>query len=192
MCLPTEPQWPASVASWAPLTHFRIANGFSKDRPSKHQSFILQGVQISTLTVPDIHLSEGSPAEHLRRTAAAVRVHLRWWGTHKTLTNQQKEEVGLAYAADARFLTAGKKLIDVRHEAFRRMTSLRTRIVNHWRSLTLPYVEAGLRLIKQADIEPFVHSMEGFRAELTEAEANLDAVYGEIKADARRQPWPTL
>jgi hypothetical protein len=142
---------------------------------------------MSTLTVSDIHLSEGSPAEHLRRTAAAVRIHLRWWGTHKTLTSQQKEEVGLAYAADARFLTAGKKLIDVRHEAFRRMTSLRTRIVNHWRGLTLPYVEAGVRLIKQADIEPFVHTMDEFRNELTEAEADLDAVYGEIKADARQR-----
>ena len=81
---------------------------------------------MSTLTVPDIRLSEGSPAEHLRRTAAAVRVHLRWWGTRKTLTTQQKEEIGLAYAADARFLTAGKKIIDVRHEAFKRLTSLRT------------------------------------------------------------------
>src|ERR1700676_2164532 len=143
--------------------------------PPNIKSFSVQGASMSTLTVSDIRLSEGSPAEHLRRTAAAVRVHLRWWGTHKTLTSQQKEEVGLAYAADARFLTAGKKLIDVRHEAFRRLTSVRTRIKRHWRGLTLPYVEAGVRLIKQADIEPFVHTMEGFRAELTEAEADLDA-----------------
>jgi hypothetical protein len=141
---------------------------------------------MSTLTVSDIRLSEGSPAEHLRRTAAAVRVHLRWWGTHKTLTSQQKEEVGLAYAADARFLTAGKKLIDVRHEAFRRLTSVRTRIKRHWRRSTLPYVEAGVRLIKQADIEPFVHTMDGFRADLSEAEADLNSVYGDIKGDARR------
>jgi hypothetical protein len=132
---------------------------------------------MSTLTVSDLRLSEGSPAEHLRRTAAAVRVHLRWWGTRKTLTTQQKEEIGLAYAADARFLTAGKKIIDIRHEAFKRLTSLRTRVINHWRKLTLPYVEAGVRLIKQADIEPFVHEMERFREELAEGEAALDRVY---------------
>ena len=59
--------------------------------------------------------------------------------------------------------------------------------IQFWRGLTLPYVEAGVRLIRQADIEAFVHTMEGFREELTEAEADLNAVYEQIKADARRR-----
>lgn len=142
---------------------------------------------MTTLTVADIPLLADRPAERLRRTAAAVRVHFTWWGVHKTLTAQQKEEVGDAYGADARFLTAGKKIIDVRHEAFRKLTSIRTRIVNYWRGLTLPYVEPGVRLIKQSDIETFVHTMEGFRAELTEAEAELNAAFDQMKADARRR-----
>jgi hypothetical protein len=83
-------------------------------------------------------------------------------------------------------LTAGKKIIDIRHEAFKRLTSLRTRIIQHWRKLTLPYVEAGIRLIKQADIEAFVHTMEDFREELTQGEVDLDRVYADIQADARR------
>jgi hypothetical protein len=140
---------------------------------------------MSTLTVSDIPLDSTSPAQRLRRTAAAVRVHFTWWGTHKTLSAQQKEEVGLAYAADARFLTAGKKLIDVRHEAFRCLTSLRTRVVNYWRGLTLPYTEPGVRLIKQSDVEAFVHTMEGFRDELTQAEAELNTAYESMKNDAR-------
>jgi hypothetical protein len=140
---------------------------------------------LSTLTVSDIPLDADSPAQRLRRTAAAVRVHFTWWGTHRTLTAQQKEEVGLAYDADARFLTAGKKLIDVRHEAFRKLTSLRTRIVNYWRGLTLPYTEPGIRLIRQSDVQPFVVTMERSRAELVEAEADLNCVYGQVKADAR-------
>jgi hypothetical protein len=142
---------------------------------------------MSTITVSDFPLEVASPAQRLRRLAAAVRVHFTWWGVHKTLTAQQKEEVGAAYAADARFLTAGKKLVDVRHEAFRALTSLRTRVVNYWRGLTLPYVEAGVRLIRQSEIEAFVHTMAGFRGELTEVEAALNAVYSEIKADARRR-----
>src|SRR5262245_15803661 len=98
---------------------------------------------MSTPPVADIPLTAEGPAPRLRRLAAAVRVHFTWWGTHKTLTARQKEEVGSAYAAEARFLTAGKKLIDVRHEAFRRLTSLRTRVVGYWRGLTLPYTEPG-------------------------------------------------
>ena len=81
---------------------------------------------MSTVTVSDIPLVPESPAQRLRRLAAAVRVHFTWWGVHRTLTARQKEEVGVTYDADARFLTAGKKLVDTRHEAFRRLTSLRT------------------------------------------------------------------
>jgi hypothetical protein len=142
---------------------------------------------MSTIVVPDIPLDTSSPAQRLRRTAAAVRVMMRWWGVHRALSTQQKEEVSAGYAADARFLTAGKKIIDVRHEAYRKLTSIRTRIANYWRGLTLPYVEPGVRLIRQADLEAFVHSMEGFREELTQAEADLNAVYDEVIADAQRR-----
>jgi hypothetical protein len=142
---------------------------------------------MSTIAVPDISLDSAAPAQRLRRTAAAVRVHFTWWGVHKTLSQRQKEEVGLAYAADARLLTAGKKLIDTRHEAFRRLTALRTRVGDYWRGLTLPYVEPGVRLIRQTDVEAFTHTLEGFRDELTAAEADLNAAYDRIQADARER-----
>jgi hypothetical protein len=112
---------------------------------------------------------------------------LHWWGNHRALTTQQKEEVSAGYAADPRFLTAGKKLIDTRHEAVRRLTSIKTRIVKYWRGLTLPYVEDGIRLLRQSDIETFVHGMEGFRDELAEGEVALEAVYPAILADAQRR-----
>ena len=142
---------------------------------------------MSALTASDLPLQADSPAQRLRRLAAAVRVHFTWWGVHRTLTARQKEEVGDAYGADARLLSAGKKIIDVRQEPFRRLTSLRTQIVSAWRGRTLPYVEAGVRLIRQADVEDFVSVMESFRQELTQAEAELNAVYDQVKADARQR-----
>ena len=142
---------------------------------------------MSNLTVSDIPLDPESPAQRLRRLAAAVHVMLHWWGVHRALTPQQREEIGSITSADARFLTAGKKLVDVRHEAFRRLTSIRTRLVNYWRGITLPYTEPGVRLIRQSDIESFVHTLEGFRDELTGAEADLNTAYDEIKADAHRR-----
>ena len=68
-----------------------------------------------------------------------------------------------------------------------RLTSLRSRIVSYWRGLTLPYVEPGVRLIRQDDIESFAHVLEGFRDELSQAETELDAVYESMKEDARRR-----
>ena len=128
-----------------------------------------------------------TPAQHLRQTAAAVRVHFTWWGVHRTLTPQQKEEVGDVYGTEARLLSAGKKIIDVRHEAFRRLTAIRSGVVSYWRGLTLPYVEPGVRLIRQSEVESFVRHMEDFRNDLASAEGELDAVYDQIKADAHRR-----
>ena len=142
---------------------------------------------MSTLTVADIPLGADAPAQRLRRIAAAVRVRLRWWGVHRALTAQQKEEMGAVASADARLLTAGKKLIDSRHEAVRRLAAVRTRLGAYWRGLTLPYTEPGTRLIRQSDIEDFVHAMEGLRAELAEAETGLNDAYDEVKDDARRR-----
>ena len=142
---------------------------------------------MTTIATSDAPVTDDAPAQRLRRTAAAVRVHFTWWGTHRSLTAQQKEEVGVACAADARLLTAGKRLIDTRHEAFRHLTALRARIGHYWRGVSLPYTEPGMRLIRQADVEGFVHTLEGFRDELRQAEAELNAVYGEVKADARRR-----
>jgi hypothetical protein len=44
-----------------------------------------------------------------------------------------------------------------------------------------------VRLIKQSDVEAFVHTLEGFRDELADAEAGLNAAYEEMKAEARRR-----
>lgn len=142
---------------------------------------------MTTMTMTEAPLQAANPAQRLRRQAAAVRLSFTWFGVHRTLTNQQKEEVGESYGADSRMLSAGKKIIDVRHEAFRKLTSIRTRVVNYWRGLTLPFVEAGVRLIKQSDIDAFVHAMEDFREELVQAEVELNAVYNEMKVDAERR-----
>ena len=142
---------------------------------------------MSTITVADIPLDTGPPAQRLRRSAAAVRVQFTWWGVHRSLTAQQKEEAGLAYDADSRFLTAGKKLLDTRHEAFRKLTGVRSRVVHYWKGITLPYTEPGIRLIRQADVEAFVHVLAGFRDELVEAEEGLNQVYDRVKEDARQR-----
>ena len=142
---------------------------------------------MSTLTVSDVPLGAEGAAQRLRRTAAAARVMLHWWGTHRALTAPQREEIGVATSADARLLTAGKRLVDTRHQAFRRLSSGRTRITGYWRGVSLPYAEPGVRLLRQADVPAFAHAMEGFRDELREAAEQLSAAYEEVKADARRR-----
>ena len=54
-----------------------------------------------------------SPAQRLRATMAAARVEFTWLGTQKTLTAEQRAQAAEAFDAEARSLSAGKKLLDV-------------------------------------------------------------------------------
>src|SRR5205823_13047434 len=90
-----------------------------------------------------------SPAQRLRFTTAAVRVSFTWLGVRKTLTPEQKSQAAESFGAEGDFLSAGKKLLDTKHAAYKEVTAVRGRVIHHWKSLTLPYPEPGIRLIRQ-------------------------------------------
>jgi len=105
----------------------------------------------------------------------------------KTLSPEQKSQAAESFGAERNYLSAGKKLLDTSHPAFKAVTSVRSRILGYWRSLSLPYPEPGIRLIRQDDISPFAVQMTTLKQELIEAVHQLDDRYAELKAAARRQ-----
>ncbi len=78
-------------------------------------------------------------------------------------------------------------MIDTRHEAFRAVTAVRGRAAAFWRSLSLPFPEPGIRLIRQADISLLNERMTTFAADLDEAVTKLDEHYDELKPAARQR-----
>ena len=128
---------------------------------------------------------EVSPAHRLRATMAAVRVSLSWLGMRKTLTPGQKAQAAESFGAEGQYLSAGKKLLDTQHPAYRTVTAIRGRIVGYWRGITLPYPEPGIRLIRQDDIAVFNVQLTTLTAELAEAVEELDRQFGELKSAAR-------
>jgi hypothetical protein len=128
-----------------------------------------------------------SPSQQLRAMMAATRVSIRWLGTRKTLTPEQKAEAAEPFGAEAQFLSAGKKLLDTSHPAFKAVTAVRNKVVSFWRSLSLPYPEPGIRLIRQDKIDPFTAQLREFQEDLAEAVGNLDQHYSDLKATARRK-----
>ena len=128
-----------------------------------------------------------SPSQRLRRTMAAVRVSIRWFGTRKTLTPEQKAEAAEPFGTDARFLSAGKRLLDISHPAFKSVTAVRGKVIAFTRSMTLPYPEPGIRLIRQDRIDEFATNMAEFQQELAEAVENLDRHFHELKSAARQR-----
>lgn len=127
------------------------------------------------------------PTTKLRTTMAAVRVSFLWLGCRKTLTAEQKAEAADAFDASGRFLTAGKKLLDTKHPAFRAVTSVRGRIISLWRGMTLPFPEPGIRLIRQDQIDAFHAEMTERKAELESAVERLDERFEELKNAARER-----
>ena len=128
---------------------------------------------------------EVRPAQRLRRTMAAARISLRWLGVHKTLTTEQKAQAAESFGAEGQFLSAGKKLLDTRHPAFKAVTTVKSQIRSYWRGVSLPYPEPGIRLIRQDGIENFDAQMNEFRYELGEAVEQLDQQYSELQRLAR-------
>jgi len=69
--------------------------------------------------------ASAAAAERLRTTMAAVRVSLSWFGVRKTLTPDQKAQAAESFGAEGAFLSAGKKLLDTRHPAYRAVAAVR-------------------------------------------------------------------
>jgi hypothetical protein len=128
-----------------------------------------------------------TPAHRLRATMAAVRVSYTWLGTQKTLTREQKAQAAEAFDAEGQFLSAGKKVIDTGHSAFRAVTAVRGKVDHFWKGQSLPFPEPGVRLIRHDALESFSAQMADFRTELDDAVANLDRHYGELKQAARER-----
>jgi len=132
-----------------------------------------------------------SPAQRLRQRFAAVRVSFTWLGVRKSLSADQKQQAAEGFGAEGQFLSAGKKLLDTRHVKYKAVTAVRGRVSGYWKSLSLPYTEPGLRLIRQDDVEPFAQQMQRFREQLEEAVAELGQHYDELR-DAARQRLGSL
>ena len=126
-----------------------------------------------------------TPSERLRSSMAAARLSFSWLGVRKSLTAQQKNQAADSFGAEGKYLSAGKKLLDTRHAAFKAVTAIRGRAIAYWKGVSLPFPEPGIRLIRQDEITAFDQSIADFRRELDEAVDELDRHYEELRNAAR-------
>jgi hypothetical protein len=126
-----------------------------------------------------------SPSDQLRTSMAAARLSFTWLGVRKSLTPTQKHQAADSFGAEGRYLSAGKKLLDTSHPAFKAVTAIRGRAVAYWKGVSLPFPEPGIRLIPQSAITDFNQQIAGFRNELDSAVAALDGYYEDLRRAAR-------
>ncbi|QDU79660.1 hypothetical protein Pla110_13710 [Polystyrenella longa] len=123
----------------------------------------------------------------LRTQMGAVRLSVHWLGTSKALPASQQAEAAATFGANRDFFSARKKLIDTRHPAYRKVTSIRNRIVSLWKGMTVPYPDPGLRLIRRDRIQIFEIEFQQLLQELSQAVLQLEREFGELKSIARER-----
>jgi|SRR6056297_382715 len=144
-------------------------------------------LQPSTVTSTVAGNTTDTPAvaDRLQAETTAVRLRIRWPGTRKSLSSQFKQQAADTFAAQCESVSVSKKLLDTGHPTFRAATAIRTQATEFWKRSTLPYVDAGVRLIRRSDVPNFDVQMTSLKAELTDAVAELNQHYGELIEQAR-------
>ena len=131
--------------------------------------------------------TETSARERLRQSMAAARLSFTWLGVRKSLSTQQKDQAADSFGAEGKFLSAGKKLLDTSHPAFKAVTTVKGRAINYWKGVSLPFPEPGIRLIRRDSVDRFDRQMEEFREELQLAVDELNGHYDELRQAARQR-----
>ncbi len=126
-----------------------------------------------------------SVGERLQSETTAVRLKIHWPGVRKTLSQDQNRQAAGTFAADTKSVSTSKKLFDTSHPAFRAATAVKSQASDYWKSMTLPYVEPGMRLIRRRDVASFDVHMTSVRAELAEAVEQIEQAYDEMVERAR-------
>lgn len=138
---------------------------------------------MSTVTENSSPTNEDSTTK-LRHTFSAMRLSFCWLGTRKSLSNDQRQQAASQFGAQSKSISAGKKLLDSGHPAMKAVNQLKRQMTEFWKGCSLPYPEAGIRLIRHADLELLNERMDGFKYELELAVRELQANYDEIKDQA--------
>jgi len=114
-----------------------------------------------------------------------VRLSFTWLGVRWTLTHQQRSTAAGAFGAEGGFFSAGKKLLDTKHPKLKALTAIRGEAVSMWKTISLPWPEPGIRLIRREQIEDFDNRASSIAGRLEEAVFDLDQHYDEIRHAAR-------
>lgn len=126
-------------------------------------------------------------AQQLRQQTLACRVRHGKPGVRRALTREQIREVAEEFGADSAVLTAAKKILDTKDPAFRAAVKVRRQASMFWKSMTTPYPEPGVRLIRKGSVEMFDRRMTELAAELNQAAAALQENYAELRQKAAEQ-----
>jgi hypothetical protein len=88
-----------------------------------------------------------SPATQIRSVSRAFRITFNDIGGKRQLDDSQKLQVSSGFDANMDRLDLSKKLVNAKHPAIKKKNAAKSEILACFKSRTLPYPEAGIRLL---------------------------------------------
>jgi len=132
------------------------------------------------LQLPDNQIDATEAGAELRANCLASKLHLKWLGVTRSLSPEQMANLVDGSEVDSKMIRASKRLLDSAHPTMKLLANIRNRMLGTWRGLTLPFVEAGVRLIPRQLVGEFEARMSMLKDELASA------------VDELEQEWPRL
>jgi uncharacterized protein with von Willebrand factor type A (vWA) domain len=111
---------------------------------------------------------------------AAVRLTFTWLGVRKTLAPEQRSTAARVFHADRELLSASKLILDTKNPAYRAVAAVRSEASGYWRTVTLPFPEAGIRLLPQSSLSTFASTMQTYRERLQEAARDFEQIQASV------------
>ena len=146
-----------------------------------------QSGQTVSQTVSQTFSQTVSTADELRQQTIGCKLALEKFGLYRALTGQQTGKAAETFDAEAGYLRARKKLIDSKAKEYQQVLSVLNTARSFWKSVTVPYPEAGVRLMRRDWIEKFEVEMEKYRTQLAGAISALESAQQRLIDDARER-----
>jgi hypothetical protein len=118
--------------------------------------------------------SLGQPAERQAHRAALI-----------AYLEQHQDQ--LDEDAKRRLYSNPLRILDTKNPAYRAVAAVRSEASGYWRTVTLPFPEAGIRLLPQNSLGLFATTMQPYRERLQEAARELSSQYDTMKSEAERR-----
>jgi hypothetical protein len=133
-------------------------------------------------------LNQQTAIQQLKASTTATRLTFHWLGVTCKMEEEQKERMASVVEADCDSLAVSKKLYNNKLPVLKEIAKVKGRIKQHWEHVTLPYVEAGIRLLKRTTLTAFHERMSEFQEELASAAQEVQKQRVAVLAD----PWSRL
>lgn len=131
--------------------------------------------------------TNGSLAKELANTTSLCALKKGAFGKWRSYDDEERATAAQAFDADPEYTRGAKKILNDKCEQYRAVMSILSQARTVWVGMTIPYPEAGRRLIRRDKIEEFKQKMEAFKASLATAVGELNEVFDDLREEAKER-----